>query len=577
MSIETLKKQIKDGILAAIEKAFEVKFESEIKLEIPPEEQNSDFAFACFPLSKILRNAPFKIASQIAKHFPETDFLEEVKAVGPFLNFNFKKESFFKTVIEQILEESENFGSTDFGKKQKFLVEYSSPTTNKPLHLGHIRNNFLGISISRILEMAGYEVETVCLYNDRGIQICKSMLYYEKFENGNTPEKVGMKPDHYVGDLYVKFSKLEKEQPELTEEVQGVLQKWEDGDEATVSLWKKMSDWVYEGYNETYKRLGSSFDYTQYESDTYKLGKEISLKGLEKGVFFQKEDSSIWIDLTDEGLDEKLVVRKDGTTVYITQDFGTAVERSEKINFDKMIYIVGNEQEYHFQVLFKILKKYGFGWASECFHLSYGMVDLPSGKMKSREGTVVDADQLLDELKNIAKEKMRTNNDEMDETEIEELAEAIGHGAISFFILKVHPNKRILFNPSESVDFQGMTGTYLQYSHTRICSILRKFGKDLPTKIDFSLLAEPEEIALLRLISNFPEIVKEAAIGQNPSKIASFSYLVAKNFSKFYDRHSVLSLENESQIEARVALLQAVKITLANSLYLLGIKAVEKM
>lgn len=577
MSIETLKKQIQVGISAAIKKAFKVKFELEIKLEIPPEEQNADFAFACFPLSKFLKNTPFKIASQIAENFPKTDFLEEVKAIGPFLNFNLKKELFFKTVVWQILSEGESFGATNFGQKQKILIEYSSPTTNKPLHLGHIRNNFLGISISRILKMAGFEVETVCLYNDRGIQICKSMLYYEKFENGKTPKKARMKPDHYVGNLYVKFSKLENEQPELKDEVQEVLQKWEDGDEATVALWKKMSDWVYEGYNTTYKRLGSSFDYTQFESETYKLGKEISLEGLEKGIFFQKDDSSIWIDLTDEGLDEKLVVRKDGTTVYITQDFGTAVERSEKIKFDKMIYIVGNEQEYHFQVLFKILKKYGFDWADECFHLSYGMVDLPSGKMKSREGTVVDADQLLDELKNIAKEKMQTDKAEMSETETEELAEAIGHGAISFFILKVHPNKRILFDPAESIDFQGMTGTYLQYNHTRICSILKKFGKELPSEVDFSLLTEPEEVSILRLISNFPEIVKEAAIGRNPSKIASYSYLVAKNFSRFYDRHSVLSLENSSQIEARIALLKAIRITLANSLYLLGIKAVERM
>ncbi|MCC7429366.1 arginine--tRNA ligase [bacterium] len=576
MNVEFFKNELKNSLVNAFTKAFPNAEKLDFSLEIPPEEQNSDFACPFFIFSKQLKTSPNQIASKILENLEKPIFLEEVLQAGAYLNFKIKTESLAKTVLTQVLTEKENYGSSDFGNKKKVLIEYSSPTTNKPLHLGHVRNNLIGISVIRILKMAGYDVKTICLYNDRGIQICKSMLAYQKFCQNENPKTLGIKPDHYVGDLYVRFSKEEKENPTLTKEVQEMLQKWEADDKETIELWQKMSNWVYEGYNQTYKRMGVTFDYRQYESETYLLGKKISYEALEKGIFFQKEDGSVWIDLTNEGLDEKLVVRGDGTSVYITQDFGNAVERQKNIGFEKMVYVVGNEQDYHFQALFKILKKLGYAWADECFHLSYGMVELPTGKMKSREGTVVDADLLMDEVKELVKEGMQ-KTEKFSETELDQTAEIISLGAISFFILKVHPNKRILFNPQESIDFQGMTGTYVQYSHTRIVSILRKFGENLPQEADFSLLTEAEEIALLRTLANFSQTVKEAAIGFNPSKIANYSYTLAKNFSKFYDKHSVLNLENEELKFARIVLLEAVKITLKNSLNLLGIKAPEKM
>ncbi|HEY1056690.1 MAG TPA: arginine--tRNA ligase, partial [Emticicia sp.] len=491
----------------------------------------------------------------------------------------------------------ENFGILA-KNNQSVMVEYSSPNTNKPLHLGHLRNNFLGFSVSRILEANGYDVVKTCLVNDRGVHICKSMWAYQQFGDGETPESSGLKGDHLAGKYYVIFDKHYKKEIEalmqegMSEEeakknapaikaVQEMLIKWEQGDEETVALWRKMNDWVFAGFNETYQKIGVSFDKTYYESNTYLLGKDIVEEGLEKGIFFKKENGSVWIDLKEEGLDEKLVLRADGTSVYITQDFGTTDLKFHDFSIEKAIWVVGNEQDYHFQVLFAIMKKLGRGYADGCYHLSYGMVDLPSGKMKSREGTVVDADDLVAEMIDTAEVTTRERGkvDDFAKEEADSLFKMIALGALKYFLLKVEPKKKMLFNPAESIDFQGNTGPFIQYTHARICSILRKAasqGINVGNQVKNTGI-EKSETELIFVLSEYPAALKKAGDEYAPSVIANYTYELAKTFNQFYAEISIMNETDADKQQFRLALIKSVSETIRKATALLGIEVPNRM
>jgi arginyl-tRNA synthetase len=479
-------------------------------------------------------------------------------------------------------------------KGEKVMVEYSSPNTNKPLHLGHVRNNLLGFSVAEILKAAGYDVIKANLVNDRGIHICKSMLAWQQFGNGETPESSGLKGDHLVGKYYVIFDKKYKKEVEIlvaegkSEEeakkqapsilaAQQMLLKWEAGDTEVIELWKTMNSWVYAGFEQTYKALGVNFDQFYYESDTYLLGKDIVEEGLEKQVFFKKPDGSVWIDLTADGLDEKLVRRADGTSVYMTQDLGTAQLKYDDYKMQQSIYVVGNEQDYHFKVLFLILEKLGKSWAKGLYHLSYGMVDLPSGKMKSREGTVVDADDLIAEMKQTAKEKTEALGkvDNFEAQEKDKLFEMIGMGALKYFLLKVEPKKRLLFDPKESIDFQGNTGPFIQYTHARIKSVLSKAAQKTDYKLPESL--KESELELIQLMMKYPETLSAAADTHNPAAIANYAYDLAKAYNKFYQTESILKVEEEDLKQFRLKLSDLTATTLKKAMALLGIEVPERM
>lgn len=558
------------------------------KLELQPtrKEFEGDYTLVVFPLVREMKMKPEDAANAIGEALMEKTAFTKFNVVKGFLNLSLQDTLF----IHFLTSEQENIPQT--GKK--LMVEYSSPNTNKPLHLGHVRNNLLGYSVANILQAAGNEVLKTQIINDRGIHICKSMLAWQKFGNGETPESSGLKGDKLVGKYYVEFDKHYREeikslisegksedeakkQAPLLLEAQEMLRKWEKNDAEVRALWAKMNDWVYNGFNETYERLGVDFDTVQHESETYLLGKDLVQKGLDKGVFFQKEDGSVWIDLTDDGLDEKLVLRSDGTSVYMTQDLGTAVERFEKHNIQGLTYVVGNEQDYHFKVLFLILKKLGFDWAENLHHLSYGMVDLPEGKMKSREGTVVDADDLMEEMKQTAKEIAAEAGklDGMDDNEKDALYETIGLGALKYYILKVDPKKRILFDPKESIDFNGNTGSFIQYAYVRIQSILRK---EQPKKIDFESYAFSDiEKELLKSLNDFNETVGKAATDLSPALIANYVYDLVKLFNSFYQNHSILNADTMQQKQIRLQLAKRVGETIQKSLNLLGINTPERM
>jgi arginyl-tRNA synthetase len=484
------------------------------------------------------------------------------------------------------------------------MVEYSSPNTNKPLHLGHIRNNLLGFSISEILKSVGHKVIKANLINDRGIHICKSMLAWQKWGNGETPASSGLKGDHLVGKYYVLFDKEYKKEIEelkskgiaedearkqapLILEVQQMLRQWEAGDKATIDLWKMMNIWVYEGFDKTYKELGVDFDRFYYESETYLLGKKIVEKGLQKGVFFKKDDGSVWIDLTSDGLDQKLLLRKDGTSVYITQDLGTALQRFEEYSLDKSIYVIGNEQNYHIKVLALILKKLGYQWADAIYHFAYGMVDLPSGKMKSREGTVVDADDLIKEMTDTAAQisKELGKADELSYHEAEKLFKVLAMGALKYFILKVDPQKRMVFNPAESIDFNGNTGPFIQYTYARICSLLKKaainnlspaFSKGEGNKFCLKNISNKEK-ELIRLLYLYPETLKEAADSLSPALIANYIYELTREYNQYYQETPILKAETENLISFRLALSKKIGETLKSAFKLLGIEMPERM
>lgn len=568
--------------------------ESQIALQETRKEFEGQITIVTFPVTRFSKKSPEVTGTEIGEYLKEQ--VAEISAfniIKGFLNISLSDSYWINLLNNTIVTES--FGKYPANGK-KLMVEYSSPNTNKPLHLGHIRNNLLGYSVAEILKAYGYEIVKANLVNDRGIHICKSMLAWQLFGEGETPESSGLKGDHLVGKYYVVFDKEYKKEIEslkaagqseedakknapLMLAAQDMLRKWEAGDEEVISLWTTMNGWVYEGFEKTYKQLGVNFDKYYYESNTYLLGKDIIQEGLDSGVFFKKEDNSIWIDLTDEGLDQKLVLRGDGTSVYITQDLGTAQLKYDEFGMNESIYVVGNEQDYHFKVLFLILKKLGKSWADGLFHLSYGMVDLPSGKMKSREGTVVDADDLMSEMIETAKSRTEElgKTDGFTEDEKAELYNTIGMGALKYFLLKVDPKKRLLFDPNESVDFQGHTGPFIQYTHARIKSVLRKANFDSNTDLVTPANISSYERDLIMSLGNFPIVIEASAKEFSPAQIANYVYEVAKLYNKFYHEETILKAEDESVKTFRLHLSAAAAKVIAESMRLLGVQVPERM
>ncbi|APQ17982.1 arginine--tRNA ligase [Maribacter hydrothermalis] len=589
---EVLSDKVKEAVNSIFDKEL-----PNVEFQPTRKDFEGDITIVVFPMLRVVKGNPVQIGEQIGAYLQEhVDAVAGFNVIKGFLNIAIN-DGFYLDFFNSITA-TENYGyvkeSTD-----AVMVEYSSPNTNKPLHLGHIRNNLLGYSVAKILKASGKKVYKTQIINDRGIHICKSMVAWQKFGNGETPESTGLKGDKLVGNYYVAFDKAYKE--EITElvasgkeqkvaekeapillEAQEMLLKWESGDEETVALWKTMNDWVYQGFEVTYKNLGVDFDTLYYESDTYLLGKDVVAEGLKKGVFFKKEDGSVWIDLTDDGLDEKIVLRSDGTAVYMTQDIGTAIQRvKDHPDVNGMVYTVGNEQDYHFKVLFLILQKLGFSWSKKLHHLSYGMVDLPSGKMKSREGTVVDADDLMADMTqtaaNISKELGKL--EDYDEKEKQALYQMIGLGALKYYILKVDPKKRILFDPEESVDFQGNTGPFIQYTYARIQSILRKaesMGIDISKDAKVTELHAKEK-ELIKQLQLFPETIQLAADNYSPALIANYTYDLVKEFNSFYQQVSILGESDDEKKVLRVQLSKKVAEVIQDAFKLLGVEVPERM
>ncbi len=538
-------------------------------LEVPPNQNLGDLAFPCFMLAKQLKKAPQQIAKDLVQKLKSNSF-EKFESVGPYINAFVNKSLFAEEILTKIQKEKTKYGS---GKeKEKIVVEFCSPNTNKPLHLGHIRNMALGDAVTKLLKFSGKEVKAVQIINDRGVHICKSMLAYEKYGKNEKPKKKG---DHFVGDYYVIFAKEAKENPELENEAQEMLKKWEEKDPHVRALWKKMNKLVIEGFEETYTRFGVKFDKNYFESDFYEKGKEIAQEGLKKGIFIKDEKGAIVAPLKEQNLSDKIILRADGTSVYITQDLYLAELRYNEFKYDKLIYVVASEQNLAFQQLFKILELLKRKFAKGLFHLSYGMVHLPSGRMKSREGTVIDADDIMDEMTNLAKEEIKKRYKDLTEKEIDQRAEAIGLAAIKFFMLKTDFVKDMIFNPEESLSFEGETGPYLQYTHARANSILKKANQKT-SKIKYQLLKEPQERTIIQLLSQFPEKIEESAEHYKPHILCRYLLDLAQAFNEFYHACPVIS-ENKEQMQARIILVQSTKQVLANGLTLLGIKTLEEM
>ena len=597
--MQNLNDILKQHILQAVQELYNVSLEN-VELQQTKKEFVGDVTLVVFSLLRHIKGNPVQIGEQIGTYLKEKvgSLVTDFNVIKGFLNLVIADTYYLNFLTE--IKDNPQFGLATPNSKEAILVEYSSPNTNKPLHLGHIRNNLLGYSVAEILKAAGHKVYKTQIINDRGIHICKSMVAWQRFGNGETPENTGLKGDKLVGNYYVAFDKAYKEeiqelitQGKSKEEAekqapifvaaQEMLRQWEAGDPEVMKLWKQMNGWVYDGFAVTYKNLGVDFDSYYYESNTYLLGKDIVEQGLQKGVFFKKEDGSVWCDLTADGLDEKLVLRADGTSVYITQDMGTAIQRVKDYPDVKgMVYTVGNEQDYHFKVLFLILKKLGYDWASHLYHLSYGMVDLPSGKMKSREGTVVDADDLIAEMEQTAKviSQELGKLDGYTEAQKEDLYHTIGLGALKYYILKVDPKKRILFDPKESIDFQGNTGPFIQYTYARIQSILRKYAETNNSKeitvIQPDALQEKEK-NLLKSITLFPSIVQDAADNYSPAVVANYVYDLVKDFNSFYQNVSILGEEDANKRHFRVALSKKIGEIIAESFKMLGIQVPERM
>ncbi len=585
-----IKETLQKNISRIIAGTFQL---NDVMLEVQENKTDfeGDFTVVIFPLVKHLKKNPEMIGNELGEAVKrELNFVESFNVVKGFLNLKINNQFF----IENFKSLKEGFGKFS-DKNETVMVEYSSPNTNKPLHLGHIRNNLLGFSVSQILKEAGYNVIKTQIINDRGIHICKSMLAWDQFGNGETPASSQTKGDKLVGNYYVEFDKnYKKEISELMSQgldeetakkqapsilaAQKMLLDWESGDEKVRNLWKEMNSWVYEGFGETYKRLGVDFDQIQYESNTYILGKDLIQEGLDKGVFYKKDDGSVWIDLTDEGLDQKLLLRSDGTSVYMTQDLGTAVERFKDNDIQKLIYTVGNEQDYHFQVLFKILKKLGYDWADQLYHLSYGMVELPEGKMKSREGTVVDADDLMQEMYVTAKEKAQELGklENLSDEEKEISYETVGLGALKYFMLKVDPKKKMLFNPAESIDFNGNTGPFIQYTYARIQSLLSK-AEYTEKEISGEHQLNEYEKELIMQLANYKEVVDKAAETLSPAQVANYVYDLVKSYNSFYQNNPIMNQDDETSKQFRLELSDLTGKTIKKSLSLLGIGTVNRM
>ncbi|MBO5690603.1 MAG: arginine--tRNA ligase [Spirochaetaceae bacterium] len=562
-------------------------------LETPPNPEMGDLGIPMFPFAKSFRQAPPAIAAKIVALVQAQEESVQVgsfAAVGPYVNVKLNKAAAISVVLEKIASQKASYGAYgEEGKKpldgRRVMVEFSSPNTNKPLHLGHLRNDALGESISRILKAAGAEVFNVNIVNHRGVPICKSMLAYQKFhqENNETPESLGIKSDRFVGDCYVEFDKWNKADPSAEKLAQALLVNWEQGDEAVHKLWKQMNDWAIQGITQTYQRTGISFDKLYYESETYLKGREEILKGLEDGIFYKEEDGSVWVDLEEINLDKKVLLRKDGTALYMTQDIGTAIYRHGDWPFNQLVYVVGSEQQYHFKVLFYVLKKLGYQWADQLYHLSYGMVNLPEGKMKSREGTVVDADDLINSLRDGALEEIVAKGREEAVGDPSAVAEKIALGALHYYLLKATPTKDMLFNPKESLSFNGDTGPYLQYMGARICSILRKAQEiglaPLAASEAASLLTHEAEWELIKVLEQYPKILVKAAQNLDPSQVAGYLYDVAKAFSRFYHDCPTLALaqENGQLAAARLFLATCTRQVLENGLDLILVPFLETM
>ena len=582
-------------IQQAVQQLFDLSIER-IEFQATRKDFEGDVTMVVFPLVKQLKGNPVEIGNKIGEYLVNNvAMVSKFNVVQGFLNLVIA-DTYYSTFFNDIFANA-TFGYQAINTSEKaVMVEYASPNTNKPLHLGHVRNVLLGYSVAEILKASGKKVYKTQVINDRGIHICKSMLAWEKFGNGQTPESTGLKGDKLVGNFYVAFDKAYKEeinaliaegktedeakkQAPLMLEAQEMLRKWEAGDEQVVQLWEMMNGWVYEGFEASYKNIGVDFDCNYYESNTYLLGKDVVEDGLAKGVFYKKEDGSVWIDLTSDGLDEKLVLRADGTSVYMTQDIGTAIQRVKDFpDVGGMVYTVGNEQDYHFKVLFLILKKLGFDWAEHLYHLSYGMVDLPSGKMKSREGTVVDADDLMADMMTTAREISEELGklDGLSQEEKDGLYKTIGLGALKYYILKVDPKKRILFNPEESVDFAGNTGPFIQYTYARIQSILRKADFDFSKPVEMVELHSKEK-KLIKALAQFPEVIQQAAKTYSPALIANYTYDLVKEYNSFYQSVSILGESDETKKIFRVQLSQKVAQTIQNAFKLLGIDVPSRM
>ena len=549
-----------------------------LQVQVTRKEFEGDFTLVVFPLLRVTRQSPdatgCALGDWLVANCPEVAAYNSVKG---FLNLSLSN-IYWREALAAVAGD-ETYGQLP-ATGRRVMVEFSSPNTNKPLHLGHIRNNLLGASVSDLLKAAGNEVIKATLVNDRGVHICKSMYAWQQRFNGATPESTGKKGDHLVGDCYVEFAKMEKDDPSVMDKVHEMLVKWEEGDPAVRQLWEMMNSWVFAGFEQTYKALGITFDRTYYEHETYLLGKELVQRGLDMGVFVKDPDGSVWCDLTADGLDRKLLLRSDGTSVYITQDLGTAERRFSEYKLDSHIYVVGDEQNYHFQVLKLILKKLGFDWADQIFHLSYGMVELPEGKMKSREGTVVDADDLIEKMYEEAKATSEESGklEGISEQEKERLYRMIGLGALKYFILKVDPKKKMLFNPKESIDFNGNTGPFIQYTHARICSILRKAAeRQLEAALNPAVELSPKEIRLVKILGAYPQKVAEAAAALSPAVIANYCYDLAKEFNQYYHETPILKEPDEEVLKMRLELISTLAGVLRRGMKILGIELPDRM
>lgn len=579
-----LERDLADGFRAALGEAVRQGFgEAELSgvdvaFAATPSFEVGDLGFGCFPLAKVLRRSPKEIAERLAEAIALPPPFREARAVGPYLNLFLDRGAFLERLCREVEAAGEGYGRAAEATGARIALEFSAPNTNKPQHLGHIRNNLVGMALAAILEAAGHDVVKVNLINDRGIHICKSMLAYQRWGEGQSPASTGTKGDHFVGEWYVRFAREADNDDSLDAQAQGMLRRWEEGDPETVALWRTMNAWVYEGFDETYRRLGVAFDRVYHESETYTHGRAIVLDAVARGLCTRLDDGAVIVDLSEAGIDTpKVLLRRDGTSVYMTQDLGTAVRRVEELEPERLYYVVGSEQRYHFQVLFAILAKLGYAWAQRCRHISYGMVYLPEGKMKSREGQVVDADDLLDELEAMAAEAVREKHPDIAADELAVRTRQIALGALKFYLLNVNLDKDITYDPAASLSFEGDTGPYIQYAHTRICGILRKAADHDVPEPDFPQLGADAELALGLLLLDYPRAVRAAAASCNPARLAGHVLDLARAFASFYHDHPVLQADTPGLVAARLELIQATQVVLRSGLALLGIEAPERM
>ncbi|MEA4864672.1 MAG: arginine--tRNA ligase [Sphaerochaeta sp.] len=554
-----------------------------LAVQTPPKPELGDLAFPLFAYAKMLRTAPPMLASSLKTRLEKVEDrpLGDLLVAGPYLNVRIDTAALATALSVQLSEQKELYGTNKSMAEKRVTIEFSCPNTNKPLHLGHMRNDSLGESVAAILKANGATVRKVNLINNRGVHICKSMLAYQKFGNGETPQSSGIKGDHLVGKYYVMFAQWAKEDPAAEDQAQEMLRQWEAGNEQVIELWKLMNGWTLDGLHESYQKMGISFDAYYYESETYKYGKDESLKGLEQGVFYREEDGSVWVDLEPIKLDKKVLLRKDGTSLYMTQDVGTAIMRHKDWPFDSLIYVVASEQQYHFRVLFYVLDRLGYDWAKDLHHLSYGMVNLPDGKMKSREGTVVDADELVDTLTSLARKEIEAKEREALVDDIEKTSQSIALGALNYYLLQVTPTKDMIFNPAESISFNGNTGPYLQYMGARISSMLRKYESEYADiqklGFDSSLLTLSDERELIKQIALYPEVVQKAGASYDPSLLCSYLYDLSKLFSRWYHDNPVLKAATPDLVRSRIELATMVLQVLKNAFGLVGIPFLASM